>query len=154
MARLETLETVEPARTTRQVLGRSASALLVALAAAAMVMLSLTGCGAPPEKSPKVSTIAANLDRYAGRQVILTLRYGERPGASDVVPPLFTRSDAYLYDETGTILVTGAWQAHSRWAQDGTYQSASIKITAGGVWTITGRVQAAPGNMPYLQVAP
>lgn len=143
--------TVDPARRLRQHLGAGQSALLLVLAALVVAVFSLSACSPAP---PKVNDLIGNLDRYSGRQVTMVLEHGPRPGSDDEVPPLFSRSDDYLHDATGTILVTGAWQAWNRWTSDGAYQSASIKITSAGIWTVTGRVRVAPGNLPYLEVTP
>ncbi|MDP2871344.1 MAG: hypothetical protein Q8P31_02255 [Bacillota bacterium] len=145
---------VEPARRMRQSLGLGPSTALLVLVALILAVSSLSACSPPLPNPPQVSDLIRNLGRYSGRQVTMVLEHGPRPGADDAVPPPFTRSDDYLHDATGTILVTGAWQAWNRWTSEGAYQSASIKITASGVWTVTGRVRVAPGNLPYLEVAP
>lgn len=129
-------------------------AVVTVAAATTAATVLVSACSPPLPDPPRVGDLVRNLSRYSGRQVTMVLEYGQRPGAADTVPPLFTRSDAYLHDATGTILVTGAWQAWNRWKSDGVFESDSIRITAGGVWTVTGRVRVAPGNLLYLEIKP
>lgn len=104
-----------------------------------------------------VAELAAHPDEWAGQVVSLDLEYGLRRD-NDPVAPVFTRSDAYLHDATGSILMLGAWQIHNRWQETGTgggapnYSSPAVDIDAAGHWHVK---EAAVGytadGLPYLE---
>ncbi len=99
----------------------------------------------------RVSDLAGGQSRYEGKAVSLVLEYDKRdPG--DPVAERQTRSDCYLHDETGSILLIGGWQAWLEWSDAGSFSSDWLSVDAAGVWTVkTAFVHYDSAGAPYLE---
>ena len=83
-----------------------------------------------------VAELFQGRERYEGKVVSLTLNYGKRD-ETDPAPASMSRSDCFLHDPTGSILVHGGWQIRNEWQMSGRdYRSEALDIGPDGVWHI------------------
>lgn len=102
-----------------------------------------------------VAQLVSAPDRYRGAQVGLVLALGQRDG--DPVAPLITRSDIYLHDDTGSVLLVGGWQEWNRWQAGGCgpYAGEHLEIDGHGIWRIAAATVCYTDDLlPYLMVGP
>lgn len=100
----------------------------------------------------RVVDLLEHRGRYEGREVSLTLRYGQR-SPEDPVAELISRSDCYLHDASGSVLLFGGWQVWNRWHQEGSWKSSWLEVDPSGVWHVKRATVRYDGRgLPYLEL--
>jgi len=132
------------------------SALAVgALSALAVGAAAIAGGGCTRHRmeasTVRIADILADPAALEGRTVSLTLDYGKRD-PDDRVADLISRSDCYLHDETGSILLFGGWQVWMDWRDSGEYRSDWLDVDPAGRWHVkAATVRLTPEGLPYLE---
>lgn len=128
--------------------------LLVAVALVASVGIWLGyGYVQARREAPRVRVADLLVRPYSleGKTVSLVLGYDKR-SETDPVADLISRSDCYLHDETGSILLFGGWQVWIDWRDAQDYRSDWVDVDAAGQWHVKKAiVRYTPDGLPYLE---
>lgn len=121
-----------------------------AVYALVLIVFCLAGLSCRGAAEVTVGELIAGRGTYEGRTVGLVLQHGFRL-PNDPVAPLITRSDDYLHDQSGTIVLVSGWQAWMRWQEQGSYSSPWLTIDRGGTWRLRAQVCYTADGLPYLR---
>ncbi|MCX7749394.1 MAG: BsuPI-related putative proteinase inhibitor [Clostridia bacterium] len=128
--------------------------LVLSVLIAIFIFTSVAAFGGPTDKQNLAvkdlynQNEAQNLN---GRTIVLNgLQYGTR-NESDKAAKLRTRSDCYLFDGTGTIMMDGGWQIYYQWKEKGFYDDGKISVDKNGKWTVKAAwLKYDSEGLPYL----
>jgi len=125
----------------------------VPLLAVVAILGSVTvGCASEQASEPvTVARLIGAAAQFEGKACDLVLQYGMRQD-DDPVVEMITRSDGYLHDNTGSILLVGGFQTWLQWNDKKEFHGKHVEVDGQGIWRLKGVLVRYRGKLPYLEI--